>query len=309
MNQKSNLEPDSIDVEEMTLANIAISRIRPFSGQPRQEFDEEELLGLAQSIEEIGLQNPVSVISIVGDIDHDFELIDGERRLRAHQLLGWRHIQSYIRPHMAKDHQFALSVAANFCRVGHTPMETARALKAIVDGFMKNGVDGEELGREECIERAAKICGRSAGWGSQHLSLLRLCPEVQHFLSRKQLSFQIGIALSGIKEDFQIRLAKHIISSELDHRKALSYIRAERSPEIVSVHGRNRKPSDDYAIIISGVKKAIGELDLLLDISMKKIKEAFGSRSTIDLEKAISNLEDLSNQARLFAENLKSARK
>ena len=309
MNQKSNFETDIVEVEELTLANIAISRIRPFTGQPRQEFDEEELLGLANSIDEIGLQNPVSVISIIGDPEHDFELIDGERRLRAHQLLGLRHIQAYIRPNMPRNKQFALSVAANFCRVGHTPMETARALKIIVDGFIKNGVDGEQLSREECIERAAKICGRSAGWGARHLSLLRLCPEVQHFLSKKQLSFQIGIALSGIKEDSQMRLAKHIINAEMDHRKALSYIRAERSPDIVSVHGRNRKPSDDYAIIVSGIKKAISELDLFMDISIKKVKEAFASRPDKDFDKIVSDLENLSNQAKLCAENLKNARK
>ena len=309
MNQKENFDTDIIDVEELTLANIAVSRIRRFTGQPRQDFDEEELLGLARSIEEIGLQQPISIISITGDPDYDFELVDGERRLRAHHMLGLSHIQSYIRSHMPRDKQFALSVAANFCRVGHTPMETARALKMIVTGFMKNGVEGEQLGREECIERAARICGRSAGWASQHLSLLHLCLEVQNYLSKKQLSFQVGMALSGIKEEAQIRLAKHIINTEMDHRKALSYIRAERSPEIVSVHGRNRKPSDDYAIIVGGVRKAVNELDLLLDISMKMMKEAFNSRPEKDFDKIISDLENLSDQARLCAENLKSTKK
>lgn len=309
MNSELDCNTDTIDVAELNLANIAISKIRRFVGQPRQEFDEEELLGLARSIEEIGLQQPISVISITNDPDHEFELVDGERRFRAHQILRWEHIQAYIRSHMPRDKQFALSVAANFCRVGHTPMETARALKMIVDGFMKNGVDGEQLDKEECIERAAKICGRGAGWASQHLSLLYLCPEVQNYLSKKQISFQVGMALSGVKEEAQIRLAKHIINSGMDHRKALSYIRAEKSPEIISIHGRNRKPSDDYAVIIGGVRKAINELDLLLDISMKKMKEAFSSRPAKDFDRIIADLENLSNQARLCAENLKSVRR
>jgi ParB family chromosome partitioning protein len=304
MNKKS----DIIEVEELTLANIAISRIRRFIGQPRQEFNEEELLGLADSIKEIGLQQPVSVIFITGDPEHDFEFVDGERRFRAHQILGWSHIKCYIRSHMPRDHQFASSVAANFCRVGHTPMETARALKTIVDGFIKNGVDGEELSREEYIERAAKICGKSAGWASQHLSLLRLCPEVQQFLVKKTLSFQICISLTGVKDEFQLKFAKHILSAELDQRQALSYIRAQKSPEVLSGHGRNRKPSDDYVIILGGVRKATAELDLLLDISMKKMREAFASRPAKDFDKIISDLKNLSDQARLCAENLTSAR-
>ncbi len=308
MNQKSE-NPDVIDVDDLTLAYIAISKIRRFAGQPRQEFDEEELLGLANSIKEIGLQNPISVIPVIGDPAHDFELLDGERRLRAHHLLGLSHIQVYIRSNMPRNQQFALSVAANFCRVGHTPIETARALKIIVDDFVKNGVDGECLSREECLERAANICGRSVAWASQHLSLLHLCLEVQTMVQKKRISFQIGMALSGIKEEFQIKMAKHILASELDQRKALSYIRTERSPEILGSHGRNRKPSDDYVIIMTGVKKANKEFDLLLDTSMKKLKEAFNNRAPEDLETLIFKLRGLSQQASLFADNLESIKK
>jgi ParB family chromosome partitioning protein len=297
------------EVEEMTLASIALSRIRPFADQPRKEFNEEELLGLARSIEEIGLQQPISIIPITGDVNYDFELVDGERRCRACKLIGLGHITAFILPKMNKDKQFALSVVSNFCRVGHTSMETAVALQIIVDGFIKNGIDGEHLSKDECIERAAKICGRGYAWGVQHLSLLRLCPEVQNHLVSKRISFQVGIALTGLKDEFQLRFIRHIISSELDHRQALAYIRGQRSPDVVSHHGRIRKPADDYAIILRGVKKASSELDMLLDISMKKIKEACNSRSTQEVEKIITGLKDLSNQAKLFAENLESAKK
>jgi len=297
------------EVEEMTLAKIAISKIRPFADQPRKDFDEEELLGLARSIEEIGLQQPIIVVPVKGDENYDFELVDGERRYRAFKLLGLEYITAFVLPRMKKDKQFAFSVVSNFCRAGHSPMETAVALRTIVDGFMRNGVDGEPLSKDECVEKAAKICGHGCSWATQNLSLLRLCPEVQNYLVTKRISFQIGIALTGLKEEFQLQFARHIISAELDHRKALAYIRGRRSPEIISGKGRNRRPSDDYVIIFRAVKKIDSELELLLDISMKKIKEAFSSRTPKDFDKMVSDLENVSNQARLFVENLKSTKK
>ena len=306
MNQQVDFQTK---VEEMILANMAISRIRPFADQPRKEFDEEELLGLANSIEEIGLQQPVSVKPIYDDPLHDFELIDGERRYRACKLIGLGHILAFILPDMKKDKQFALSVAANFCRVGHTPMETAFALRIIVDGFLKNGVDGEHLGKDECIEKAARIFGRSAGWASQHLSLLRLCPEVQSYLVKKEISFQIGIALTGLKEDCQLKFVRHIISAQLNHRSALAYIRNHRAPEVLSDKGRIRKPSDDYVIFQRTIGKMSEEFDNLLGMSMKKIIEMFKARPTGDFDAMVRDLEDLSSQAKLFAENLKRARR
>jgi len=291
-----------------TLARIAISRIRPFADQPRKEFDKEELLGLAMSIKEIGQQTPVSIKCLHNNPDYDFELIDGERRYRACKLIDQKSILAVvIEEDMGKKEQFALSVVSNFCRAGHTSLETALALRIIIDGFIEDGIDGEKKNKDECIEKAARICGRSSAWATQHLSLLRLCLEVQDFLVKREISFQIGIALSGLKDEYQKSYSQHILDYKLNHRSALAYIRNHRSAEVVGEKGRSRKPSDDYAILFRTIEKMNSEIDDILDMSMKKIMELFRMRPAQDFDNMVSSLEDLWNSIKLFSENLKAA--
>lgn len=264
---------------------ILVSRIRVFPGQPREEFDEEDMNGLAASIKEVGLQQPITVKLVTDDPNYDFELIDGERRLRAHKLLNYKEILAFIRQIGSDFEQYVKSVASNFCRSPHTPLETAHALKKIVDWFVKNGERDSVA-----IDKAGRICGRSSSWVYQHIGLLKLCPGVQVLIKEKKLMFPIGVALSNLTHKAQVSFAAEIIDRELGYKKALAYIREHRNKHLTE-NARIRTSADDFSRIVKFLKHLREESEISLDFSFVKLKEILNSRDPKETEKLIKMID------------------
>jgi len=144
-----------------------VDEIRPFPGQPRDWFDPKTMEELAASISSAGQQVPITVTRVkqIGKDGIRFELIDGERRLRATKKLGFRTIKAMVKTVTDIEQQFENSVIVNFNRDGHSPIETARAIKRL----KANG---------QSTEMIAKKLGRSVPWAHQHLNILKLNPTV-----------------------------------------------------------------------------------------------------------------------------------
>jgi hypothetical protein len=193
-------------------------------------------------------------------------------------------------------------------RTKPSPLEIGFAIRKIVDEFL-NGVNGQKLGRQESIRQASKMFGRSYTWTTQHLFLLRLCPEVQSYLEKGEISFKSCVALAGFKKESQVEFAQHIMEKKLNHKNALAYIHNYRMRENIGERGRIRKLSDDYVIFSRQIREMSDGLDNLLDMPMKKILDMFRTKPKRDVWQTITGLENLSNQAKLFADNLKSARR
>lgn len=119
-NKKGSFSTDLI-IGEMELLEIPIDHIVVYANQPREEFNEEELNGLADSISEVGLQNAITVRRIL-DRPLYYELVDGERRFRACQICGLTSISALVKNISSEDEQYVSSVVSNFCRSGHTPL-------------------------------------------------------------------------------------------------------------------------------------------------------------------------------------------
>lgn len=283
------------------LMEIPLDQIRPFPSQPRTDFDEDELFGLSESIGEIGLQSAISVRTIFdADNHYRFELIDGERRYRACQMARKEKISALVWNVVSEDDQFIKSVAANFCRAPHTPIETACALDRIVKQYLAAG-----LKKELAIDKAAKICGRSAAWVQQHLILLNLCQEVREKLTSKELFFQVGIALSNLKPEYQISFASHIVKSGLGLRRALHYIRDNCDHETLSANGRKRRPSRDYNRFQRFLENLEQETDIILDMKFSAFEAMLTQRSYEDLQEVVELLEDSIDNLKGLAENVK----
>src|SRR5256885_5683659 len=169
-------EPGEDDVQ---LRDIRVELVAPNPKQPRRRFDEATLAGLAESVRQRGVLQPVLVRPAPGGT---YELVAGERRWRAAQLAGLDVVPALVRP--ADDAQ-ALEVALieNMAREDLNPVEEARACAALVEEL---GLTREEVGRR---------IGRSRVAVSNLLRLLDLPDEVLEHLEEGRLTEGHGRAL------------------------------------------------------------------------------------------------------------------
>lgn len=268
---------------------IPVILIRPFEGQPRGTFVDEDITDLAESIQEIGQQVPAKVRPIKGDPKYKFEFVDGESRWRAIQVAKLTTIQATIEEVDDVEEQFVKSVASNFGRHGHTPIETARAAQRLKKHFAAKyqGNEGETIGR------VARVFGHSTSWVTQHLGLLRLDLKVQKFIVEGTLPFQVGVALSSLKPNFQVEYATHIIGSGFDFRRALGYIRSKKDKTTIAPGSRLRRPSDDFYTLRDFLDRLGRDIENVEDMSFAKFQEMFLRRDEGEIYKVQEQIEDL----------------
>jgi ParB family chromosome partitioning protein len=165
--------------QDPQLRDVPVDLIVPNPRQPRRRFDQESLVGLADSLRQSGVLQPVLVRPLPGGT---FELVAGERRLRAAQLAGLETLPALIRQH---DDEASLEVALieNMAREDLTPVEEARACAILVEEL---GMTREELGRR---------VGRSRVAVSNLLRLLDLPDEALELIADGKLTEGHGRAL------------------------------------------------------------------------------------------------------------------
>jgi ParB family transcriptional regulator, chromosome partitioning protein len=161
------------------LRTLPVELISPNPRQPRQSFDEEALLALADSLRERGLLQPVLVRPRPGGT---YELIAGERRWRAAQLAGLDTVPAVVREHADRD-SLELALIENMAREDLNPVEEARACSLLVEEL---GLSREEIGRR---------VGRSRVAVSNLMRLLDLPDEVLELIAEGRLSEGHGRAL------------------------------------------------------------------------------------------------------------------
>jgi ParB family transcriptional regulator, chromosome partitioning protein len=161
------------------LRELPVELVRPNPAQPRKRFDDEALQGLAGSLAERGVVQPILVRPVAGGT---FEIVAGERRWRAAQLAGLDRIPAVVRDH---DDAASLEVALveNMAREDLNPVEEARAVAALV----------EELGLSR--EAVGKKVGRSRVAISNLLRILDLPDEALALLESGRLTEGHGRAL------------------------------------------------------------------------------------------------------------------
>ena len=134
--------------DEAGLREVPVELIEPNPRQPRREFDEEALVALSESIRSRGLLQPVVVRPLAGG---KYELVAGERRLRASKLAGLEAIPAVVR--QTDDwERLDLALAENMARVDLNPVEEARACAMLVDDL---GLSKAEVGRRVGKSRVA----------------------------------------------------------------------------------------------------------------------------------------------------------
>lgn len=183
---------------------IALGKIKANPYQPRREIAEKQVKELAQSIQSEGLLQPI----VVRSTGKGYELIAGERRLRAFKFLKSKTIPCRVIE--ASDASSAsLALIENLQRENLNPIDEALGYASLVRDF--------DLTQEAAADRVGK--GRATV--ANALRLLSLSEEIQGFLSRRLLSTGHAKVLLGVKDDAQQHLlARRIIESNLSVREA-----------------------------------------------------------------------------------------
>jgi ParB family transcriptional regulator, chromosome partitioning protein len=207
--------PGISEVVGAQFAELPIESIAPNPRQPRQVFDEEAMAELVHSLKEIGLLQPV-VVRRSGD---GYELIMGERRLRAARTAGLVTIPAIVRS-TEDDALLRDALLENLHRAQLNPLEEAAAYDQLLEDF---GCTHEEL--------AGRI-GRSRPQISNTLRLLKLPPLVQRRVAAGVLSAGHARALLGLEDAAaQERLAQRIVAEGLSVRSVEEIVAVGGIPE------------------------------------------------------------------------------
>ncbi len=191
---------------------VALEQVSAGRGQPRRRFDEEGLEELAASIRERGILQPLVVTRRNGG----YELIAGERRLRAAARAGLERVPVIVRPDVTPGEEIELALIENLQREDLTPIETARGYRRLIE---QHGLTQEQL--------AARV-GKSRAAVANTLRLLALPEPVQQMLDEGVLSEGHARALLGLASaSAQIKLAQRIVRGRLSVREAEELARAQ----------------------------------------------------------------------------------
>jgi len=209
----ASLIPQRSPGQPMTI-EIAISRITPNPHQPRKRFDEEELASLAQSIVDHGILQPILVTETIDG----YQLVAGERRLRAAQAAGLERIPAVVRQ-LADREQLQLALVENLQREDLDPLETAEAYRQLIEEF---GFSQDEV---------ATRVGKARSTVANTLRLLDLAPGVQAAVADGRLSEGHGRALGGLALELQDRVLDSVTGQELSVRQTEELVRRLREPK------------------------------------------------------------------------------
>jgi ParB family chromosome partitioning protein len=200
-------EPERTDqrFDESAVMRIDINDIDPNRSQPRSRFDEEKIQGLADSIRQHGLVQPILLKPLEGD---RYMLVAGERRWRAARLAGLTRIPSIVK-RFSDQEMLEIALVENLQRENLNPMEEAEGIRQLMERF---GLTQERVGER---------LGKSRPAVANSLRLLSLPEEIQFMVREGELSAGHARAVMAIEEaGAQMEAARRIAAKGLSVREA-----------------------------------------------------------------------------------------
>ncbi|MDA9669461.1 ParB/RepB/Spo0J family partition protein [Flavobacteriaceae bacterium] len=226
------------NIIDLPLENITNN---PF--QPRTHFNEETLKELSVSIKELGVIQPITVRKIKGN---QYELVSGERRLRASKLAGLDRIPSYVR--LANDQEsLEMALVENIQRQDLDPIEIGLSYRRLIDEI--------KLTQDQLSERV----GKKRSTIANYMRLLKLDPIIQTGMRDQFITMGHGRALVNIEDSkLQLDLYKQIV------KKGLSV----RAIETLVKSFRNTKTNYTNSYSSPFIKQAAAELKIIFNTSV-----------------------------------------
>ncbi len=247
----SALIPTQAEDNAKKIAFLPLSQIRPNPFQPREDFDMEAMEELVQSIREKGIIQPI----LVRPKGEFYELIAGERRLRAANTLQIKEIPAIIREANDRD-SLEIALIENIQRKDLNPIEEARAYQYLIDKF--------NLTQDEISE----VLGKARATVTNILRILKLPLEIQKEIKNGRISFAHGRALLEIVDsNLQRKLVQDIIAKSLSVRELESIIKTRRLHLTIAKVRVKINTSDPYTKIMEE------ELQQVLSTKVRIVKK------------------------------------
>lgn len=178
------------------IEHIPIDKIAANPWQPRTHFDRDKLEELAQSIKQHGILQPLVVSLVVSKEGNSYQLIAGERRLKAAQILNLKEVPVIIKEATDRD-KLELSIVENIQRRDLNPLETANSYQRLMEEF---GLTVEEIGQQ---------VGKHVSTVTNFLRLLKLPIVIKEALAQEKITFSHAkLILSYPTKEEQIRIYK-----------------------------------------------------------------------------------------------------
>ncbi|OGY43272.1 MAG: hypothetical protein A2729_02440 [Candidatus Buchananbacteria bacterium RIFCSPHIGHO2_01_FULL_39_14] len=219
---KKILAADSaVSESEERIYQLAVQKIKPNPHQPRTDFDYQSLEDLTNSIKEHGILQPL----IVTSTDNFYQVIAGERRLRAAQILGLKTVPAIIRE-VKEQEKLELALVENLQRKNLNSIEEAVAFQRLIDEF--------NLTQEE----VAKRVGKSRAVITNTLRLLSLPTEIQKALIEGKINYSTARVITGLPPQQRLKFFQQVLKGDLTVRAA------EGQAKKVSVKRHFRRTKD-----------------------------------------------------------------
>ncbi len=233
------------------IADIETSRIRPNPYQPRADFDQQALDELKESIRQKGIIQPVTVRRTS---DGMYELISGERRIRASAEIGLLTVPAYIIEVKNNEEMLELALIENLQREHLNPIEIAISYQRLIHDV---GMTAEDVARKVSKDRTTVV---------NFLRLLKLPAKIQDALRKSQLTMGHARALVALPDEHtQMKVFDRIVRRDLNVRQVEALVR-----------NLGRKAEKKPASLPSGSASAVRSL-------AERMQQTLATRVKIDL--------------------------
>ncbi len=240
----TNKEEKTQLVKELTssVSTISLDKIEVNPFQPRTEFNAEDLMDLAKSIKVHGLIQPITVRSLGGDA---YQLISGERRMRASKMADLKEVPAYIR--VANDQEMLeMALIENIQRADLNAVEVAISYQRLIDEC--------SLTHETLSDRV----GKNRSTVTNYLRLLKLPPEIQTAIKANEISMGHARVLAGVQDlGTQLMMFKKSVSEQLSVRQLEEL---SKNPSSSKASDVSEKPKDATTIELQRIIKELSAL-------------------------------------------------
>ena len=253
---------------------VAVSEIRPNPYQPRKEFDEKALNELADSIKLHGIFTPLLVRKSV----RGYELITGERRLRAARIAGLTTVPA-ISVDFTEEQMMEISILENVQREDLNPIEEASAYESLIS----------RLGYTQ--EKLAQRVGKSREYCANMLRLLKLPADVQDMVTSRRLTMGHVRPLLALKDENEMYdAALHVLKNKMSVREVEAYVRELNGGK--KKHVRRERVKDPWIRDLE--YRLSGKLGTKVEVTGKALSVSYSS--TDDLNRILELLGCLEEQ-------------
>lgn len=240
----------NIDLDSNKIQEVSITSLKPNKFQPRKVFNEEELQELSTSIKEYGILQPIIVRKTV-EVS-TFEIIAGERRFRAAQIVGLQTVPVIVKDFNDKD-TLSLAIIENVQRSDLSVIEEAEAYNSLINDFHYTQQD------------ISDFVGKSRSHIANLIRLLDLPDQVKEMLYNKEIS--MGHARALINCDKAVEIAKMVIDNQLSVRE---------TEKLVKEYNKAKDDKNNNTTLKQNIKKA--QFSMISREYFKKIEDSLSNK-------------------------------